>query len=182
MATMYELIEETIAKVAPNCSERDKKSYEDALKKMLLQGVPFDQAAGLTQEIKDTLYAYAYRLYGSGKCKDALLIFSLLSTLDNANPTYSFGVAACRHMLKEYQDALNAYVACYYMDLNNPLPFYHMSDCYLKLNRPDYAAFSLGMVINIAGNEPKYAKIKERAQLTQASLIKGIEQLAAQNQ
>lgn len=180
MATIQNLIEETIVKVAPNCSEKDKKMYEEALKKMMLQAVPIDQVAGITSEMKGSLYAYAYRLYSTGKYKEALMIFSMLSILDGKNPAYPFGVGACHHMLKQYQDAMNAYVASYYLDLNNPLPFYHISDCYLKLNKPDYAAFSLGMVINIAGKEPKYAQIKERAQLTQSSLVKGLEQVATQ--
>lgn len=181
MLTVQEAVDNAIAKIQPNCSEKDKKVYEEIAYKVI-RGIPPHAAVGITKDMETNLYTFAYRLYGSGKYQQALLVFSLLATVDDMNPRYLFGSAACYHMLKQYEDAINAYYAAYYRDTNSPLAFYHLSDCYRNIKRIDYAIMCLSMVQEIAGDQPKYAKIKERASLTKESLILNLQQQAIETQ
>lgn len=170
MTKIEEVIQTAITKVKPNCSEKDRENYHNVLSKVLDEGMSMREAMAMSGDTLEYLYGYAYRFYTTGNYKNASLVFAYLTMLDINNPKYFMAFAACKHRLKEYYEAINAYLSAFYLNVKDPLPFFHISDCYEKLNKPDYALFSLGMAIHIAGENPYYAKIKERALLREAAI------------
>lgn len=178
MKTIEELIETAATEIAKNGSEEDKKYYKSVLHKAIEVDkniVPDAKDLGLTPEMLNLLYEAAYHRYQEGKYNEACIIFSWLILLDAKNSTYYFGVASCYHRMKEYLKAINNYMLACAADPTNPMPFYHISDCYLKLNAPGNAICSLQMAITQAEDNPKYSKIKERAQMIQGRLIEDVE-------
>lgn len=171
MKTMQEHVQEAVEKVAPKTSPENKKKCEQVLSRMLTEDVNIPEALGINRETLDVLYAHAHQLYMSGQYKDAAAAFALIATMDTRNAIYQFALGACHQMLKDYENAFIAYKASYYLDVTNPMPLYHLSDCCMKLGRIEDAIVYLGLAVVRAGDNPHYAKIKERALMMQQGLI-----------
>lgn len=182
MKTLQEYIQDSINKIAPKITPEEKKEYENIFNRLMQDGMSLSEAVGLNTEMLENLYAYGYRLYNNGNYKAASLIFSFLTTLNSEEPKYFLSLGACYHMQKEYINAINNYMSAFYLNMMDPLPFYYISDCYIKLNKIDFAAFSLGLVMQLASKDPKYSKIRERAQLIQDALGKQIEEQKRRSQ
>ena len=147
---------------------------KDTIKTILFgamnKGILPKHALRLGDDTMEAMYGQAYNLYNQGKYQDAAYIFRLLMLLDYMTSKYILGLAACLHRMKEYKNAANTYLLCSSLDAKNPLPHYHAADCYLQLGYPEMAAFSLGLVIAVAADQPQYAIIKERARLMKETL------------
>lgn len=140
------------------------------------KGILPKHALRLGDDTMEAIYSQAYTLYNQGKYQDASYIFRLLMLLDYMTSKYILGLAACLHRMKDYKNAANVYLLCSTLDSTNPLPHYHAADCYLQLGFPEMAAFSLGLVLAAAGDQPQYAVIKERARLMKETLDKELDE------
>lgn len=137
-------------------------AQETVLKQLLEHGIKPKDVMGLNDALVEGIYGQAYRLYNTGKYKDAIQLFRLLMMLNATEPRYTMGLAACYHMLKEYDNAVGAYALCSTIDPGNPIPYYHVSDCYIKLNDKHSALLSLEFALRRVGEKPEYATIKDR--------------------
>lgn len=171
---MEEHLDELIEKSVPTSMPAEKRQKTiDRIKKWVYEGIlPSGEELGITKEIKDNLYAFGYRLYSLGKYKDASIVFNWLSLFDTANYNYHFALASSFHMLKQYEDAIQAYIVTIGLDFNNPLPSFHMADCYIKIKNPELASYCLDLAMLQAGNNPQFKSVKERAALMKQG-IKG---------
>ncbi len=147
-----------------------EKGGKDILEKILTKGMTPKDALGLKPSVMEGIYAQAYRLYNTGKYIEAVHVFRILILMNPMEPKYLLGLAACFHMLKEYKNAIQTYTMCSLMDPTSPIPHYHSSDCFIQMKDYLSAMVCLQMTIDIAGQQPQYAKIKERAQLSLDSL------------
>lgn len=127
-------------------------------------------AMGLSDGLIEGIYGHAYRLYNSGKYKDASQLFRLLIVLNPTAAKYPLGLAACFHMLKEYENAIATYTMVSLIDIDSPLPFYHASDCYIQLGDITSAIVNLQMTVARCGEKEAFALIKERSIATMESL------------
>lgn len=162
MGTTQELIDGIMTKIGSFCPPQEKGKYAETLKRIVEEKVSPKEALGITPETLEGWYTIGHRLYLSGKYKEALYYFVLLAEID-LKPRYVMGMGACLQMQKKYEEASDNYHLCSYLDREDPLPFYYASDCYSKLNQPESAFLALELTIARAGDNPKYAKIKERA-------------------
>lgn len=128
-------------------------------------------AGGMSPQMVEGIYGQAFRLYNTGKYRDAGQLFRLLIMLNSSEPKYTMGLAACFHMLKEYKSAVEMYMVCSVLDPENPIPHYHASDCYIQMKSLMSALISLEMAVKRA-NKPEYQTLKDRALLTIESLKK----------
>jgi type III secretion system low calcium response chaperone LcrH/SycD len=180
-----ELLEQFNAEVSPESTTRvatklviannfASGSATDTLKSILSQainsGIMPRQALKLSDDTMEAIYGQAYNLYNQGKYKEASYVFRLLMLLDYLTTKYMMGLAACLHRLHDYKQAANTYLLCGTLDSKNPLPHYHAADCYLQLQAPLLASFSLGLAVAAAADQPQYAIIKERASLMKEAL------------
>ncbi len=62
-------------------------------------------------------------------------------------PSNTLGIAACFHMLKEYKNAVQAYMICAMLDPENPIPHFHASDCYVEMKDNLSAIISLDLAV-----------------------------------
>lgn len=148
------------------------KHYSQTRDKMMKQAVTPKEAMGLSDSMVEGIYGQAYRLYNTGKYKDASQLFRLLIMLNSTEPKYALGLAACFHMLKEYKSAIQMYTLCGIMDPSTPIPYYHSSDCFLQMNDKVSALVSLEMAVKRSGEKAEFRTLKDRALLTIESLKK----------
>jgi type III secretion system low calcium response chaperone LcrH/SycD len=158
-------------------SDKGKKAEENLDKafgelgnKMLKQGVLPKDALGVSNSYLENVYAQAYRLYNTGKYAEAIHLFRILIMLNAMEPKYMLGLAACFHMLKEYNNAIQTYTMCSALDPQTPIPHYHTSDCFIQMKDYLSAMVCLELTIDRAKDKPEYAKMKERAQMSLKSL------------
>lgn len=150
-------------------------AVNDWANKMLKQGLSPKDAMGVSSQLLEGIYAQAYRLYNTGKYVEASHLFRMLILMDPTEAKYVLGLAACFHMLKEYKNAIQTYTMCSILDPTTPIPHYHSSDCFIQMKDYLSAIVCLEMAIKYAGEQPEYAKMKERAQLSLDSIKQQIQ-------
>lgn len=151
-----------------------KDTISVLLTQAMTKGMMPKTALRIGDETMEAMYAQGYNLYNQGKYKEASYVFRLLMLLDYLTPKYALGLAACLHRQKDYKSAANVYLLCGTLDSKNPLPHYHAADCYIQLEAPLLAIFSLDMAVTVAGDQPQYSIIKERAKLMKDALHKEV--------
>lgn len=130
------------------------------------------KATGFSKETSEGIYNQGYLLYNTGRFKEAADIFHLLTTMNPAEPKYLMGLAACHHMRKDYSKGASLYNLVSLLDPQNPIPFFHASDCYFQIGDKVGAATMLEMAIKRAGSLPQYAMLKQRCEITLSGLKK----------
>lgn len=146
------------------------KALDPMMKKMLLGGQNPQSAIGMSKDILESIYSQAYRLYNNGKYTDSAHLFRILIMMNAMETKYVLGLAACFQMLKDYGNAIHTYTMCSAIDIDNPLPHYHSSDCFIHLKDYLSAMVSLELTIARTENKPEYSKIRERALLSLENL------------
>lgn len=165
-------IKKAIEQGSPDMLKRFESSFEDFLDKIMNKKMLAKDAAGLDNNTLEGLYAQAYRLYNTGKYIEAVHMFRMLIMLNPTESKYILGLAASFHMLKEYKNAIHSYTMCSLLDPESPIPHYHSSDCFIQMKDYISAMFCLELAIENAKDKPEYAKIKERALMSLASIKK----------
>jgi type III secretion system low calcium response chaperone LcrH/SycD len=150
----------------------ENKDYQQAVDKLVKKGVMPKDVMGLSDSMIEGIYAQAYRLYNTGKYKDAAQLFRLLIMLNSTEAKYAMGLAACFHMMKEFKNAVEMYALCAIIDPTSPVPHFHSSDCYIQMKDPISALIALEMAVKRAGNQPTYQTLRDRSLLTIESLKK----------
>lgn len=149
-------------------------SFSDLTGKSIKSCHAIKDVLGISDESAEGIYGQAYLLYNTGRYRDAGEVFRLLITLNSTEPKYLIGLAACYHMMKEYQSAGSTYNLASIIDPDNPIPYFHASDCYLQLGDKASAATMLEMAIKRAGEKVQYTTLKQRAEITLDTIKKDI--------
>lgn len=157
-------------------SKEQIKQLEKVTEKVTQKQFLPKDVMGISDSMVEGIYGQAYRLYNTGKFKDASQLFRLLIMLNTTEPKYTMGLAACFHMLKDYKSAVETYAICGVIDPDNPVPYYHSSDCFIQMKDPISALITLEMAIKRAGSKPEFQTLKDRAIMTLEALKKEVEQ------
>lgn len=157
-------------KTTEGAGEEIKKGVETFIDQVFKKGQTPKDALGLSDAQIEGLYAQAYRLFNNGKYKDAKAIFRIMIALNALDPRYTMGLAACCHMMQEYELAVPMYLMSFEQDKKNPLPLYHASDCFLKKGDVESAIFVLTQAVDACGDREDLAVIKDRSQMMLQSL------------
>jgi type III secretion system low calcium response chaperone LcrH/SycD len=112
----------------------------------------------------EQFYDHGYMLYKFGRYNEAHPYFHMLTLADPENGKYLMASAACYHMLKDYASAIQLYSMTMFFEPDNPLPLYHMADCYIKIFQAFNALISLEMAIEKCVN-PKFHSLKDRMKM-----------------
>ncbi len=158
--------------------KRNKDLFQKATGMVVKEGSNVKDALGLTDAMIEGIYGQAYRLYNTGKFKDASQIFRMLIMLCPNDARFLMGLAACHHMAKDFLSAINTYTICSMLDGENPVPLYHASDCMIQIGDQASALIVLEMAVERAGDKPEYKTLKDRALLTVDSLKKEFAKIA----
>ena len=149
-----------------------KAAYSGIAEKIARESSLPKDALGLSDAMVEGIYGQAYRLYNTGKYKEAIQLFRLLIMVQATEPKYSMGLAACFHMLKEFKNAIEAYALCSIIDPESPVPFFHASDCYLQMSDKFSALVALRMASDRTKGKEEFNTLRDRAQLTIQTLEK----------
>lgn len=169
---------DAMKKIGESRREETKKAMDKLGDNVFHHGMAPKDALGLSDIETEKLYGEAYHLFNSGKYKDALIVFNALVALNVSEPKYLFGIAACEQMLGLFQAAADTYMGAAMLDPENPIPFFHASDCWMQLNDLHAALVCLRMTVRRSGDKAAYSVIKDRSLLT----IKTIEKQIASGQ
>lgn len=131
-------------------------------------------AIGIPENVMEGIYAQAYRLYNSGVYHDAAQLFRLLVMLNALEPKYVLGLAACHHLLAQYDNALMTYSIVASLSPKDPMPNYHASDCYLRLGMKELALEQLQAALSKCGDDTHNTTLKNRIIVTIGALVKQI--------
>ncbi len=175
--TSQKEIKKAAEEIAKKIELNDKIDYAKMENEFAKNMKTPQQLWGLTDPMVEGIYAQAYRLYNTGKYKDAIQLFRLLVMLNPQESKFILGLGACFHLLKEYKNAAETYQLCALANPENPIPYYHSSDCYIQMKDPISAHIALEMAVKRAGEKPEYQTLKDRARLTLESLKKEITEL-----
>jgi len=168
-------VKKAMAEMSKALGTEIPKEYEAVAEKVLRKGANPKDSLGLTDQMIEGIYGQAYRLYNTGKYKDAADLFRLLIMLNPTEQKYALGMAASYHMMKEYKAAADIYTVCAMLDPVSPIPHYHASDCYIQLGDKVSALITLEMAIKRSEGRAEFQQLKDRATLTVESLRKEIE-------
>lgn len=167
-----EQVKKAVQNLGTGIAREHGKEMDKISKEALMQQMLPKNALGLSDAMVEGVYSQAYRLYNTGKYKDASQLFRLLIMIDSTSSKYAMGLAACFHMMKEYSNAISTYALCAIIDPESPIPHYHVSDCYIQMKDSLSAIISLEMAIKRAGNKPQYQALIDRSLMTIESLKK----------
>lgn len=170
MKSERENVKKSVDKLGVELGEEKKEQVNAATDKLGNQGYLPKDIMGVSDAMVEGIYGQAYRLYNTGKYTDAAQLFRTMVMMNPTEPRYAMGLAACSHMLKDYQRAIEQYTYASMLDADNPVPAYHTSDCCIQMGDQMSAIIALEMAIKRAGNKPEYAVLKDRANLTLQSL------------
>jgi type III secretion system low calcium response chaperone LcrH/SycD len=154
---------ESAGKIAEKEVEED---FKQAAKNVVKGSMMPKDLLGLSDSMIEGIYGQAYRLYNTGKFKEASQLFRLLVMINSVEAKFVMGLAACMHMMKEYKAAAEAYMLCAVIDGMTPIPHFHASDCYLQMDDKPSAIISLEMAIKRCKDTPEFRTLKDRAALT----------------
>lgn len=168
-AKSEEKIDKLLEQLSENLSEEEMQMQKEALKKILIDGVSPKEAIGFSDDMIAFFYTEAYKLYQSGQYKKANQNFGVLAKLD-PSPDHIMGLAASFHQMKAFREAVAAYLLLASIDVDSPLPFYHVTDCFIQQEIPNLALFSIRRAINRCGEDPSHSALKTRCYAMMSAL------------
>lgn len=160
-----------LGKIIETHEDEINEALETVSENIVQKGIPPKDALHMSKGKIESMYAQAFQLYNSGNYVKSGRLFLLLIALDGNDPRFMMGEAACYHMLKDYQRALNFYQGAMTVDLEDPLPPYHASDCALQMKDPLTALMFLQVAIDRAKDKKEYAFVKDRATLMRDQIV-----------
>lgn len=165
-------VKKAVAEMGEKLKKEAGKNLENMSKSAVMEKLLPKNALGMSDAMVEGLYSQAYRLYNTGRFKDASQMFRLLVMIDSTEAKFTMGLAACFHMQKEYESAISTYALCGILDPDSPIPHYHASDCYIQMKDLVSAIISLEMAVKRAEGKPEFASLRDRAMMTIESLKK----------
>ena len=97
------------------------------------------ELSGMTHGDLEPIYQAAYKLYESGAYDQAKGMFERLTAFYHKDVRFVLGLASSYFMLKNYDDALLAYLAALMLEPENPTINYYIGDTFFKLHQYDKA-------------------------------------------
>lgn len=165
MEMMQKLMQQYIEKMDINLPEAERKKIIQMMIEIFDKGKSPREAIGFSTDMIEYMYNYGYRLYNMGNYQNAKEVFASLISFMPSEGRFFLALGASHHRLKEYNKAVDYYLVYGGLEPNNPIPYYYMYDCYYHSGFVDDALICLMEVIRRCGEDPIYAKLKERSQL-----------------
>lgn len=174
-----EAVKMTVSKMGPDVSKEEKLEHAKLMVKIFEKGMSPKQAMNVSDEEMSIFYKYAYNMFNSGKYAEACELYKMLFVLDPIEASFGMSLGACYHKMKDYESAIMVYLMESQIWPYDPTPLFYCYDCYLRSNNPEGAFIMLNATIKTAQDQPRYAQLKEKAEMLLSrfdiSTIKGIQ-------
>lgn len=161
-----QVIHEAIERLPGEIPSKFVPVIEEALAKIEIEGATPQEAMEISDDVIDEIYEHGYHFFQSGKFKDALAIFNVLNQLvGGSDPRYVFAIAATHHHMKNYHEAAGYYMLYEALHPTDPLPYYHLYDCFRKIDNQELAANALKSALKLAEQDPKFGDLKTKIEM-----------------
>ncbi len=155
-------------------NEPSKEDLERMERDIFERNILPKDAIGIPENVMEGIYAHAYRLYNSGRYRESAQLFRLLVMLNAIEPKYVMGLAACHHLMGQFDNALMTYAIVASLDDKDPMPNYHSADCYLQLGMKESGLEQMQAALTKCGDDPVHEALKNRIIVTIGALVKQI--------
>ncbi|WP_222116615.1 SycD/LcrH family type III secretion system chaperone [Stenotrophomonas rhizophila] len=122
----------------PTGTDADQAAL-DEMAQLLFEGAQTGAAIkdlkGVSDDLLESVYAYAHRFYTDGRLDEAETFFRFLYLYDFYNGDYALGLAAVLQMKKEYAKAIDMYALAYALLKNDERPMLHVGQCHLAMGK-----------------------------------------------
>ncbi len=169
-------IEEQIKNSPEKLSEEEKEHRRQFLKEIYLEGKSKAEALGIDRQYLEGLYSLGYNFYKNGKYEMAANLFCNLVLLDDKEARYFFAAGATFHRLKDYGSAIGFYNLSTTLDWFNPIPWFHLADCYNRIEHYPNALMSAKNVLNRTKDQSKYFILHQKAEVLYDAIVDRYEQ------
>jgi type III secretion system low calcium response chaperone LcrH/SycD len=170
MDAMQKLIEDTMKAFEKPIPEKEQAKYKEVMSQIFQGGINPKDALGFNDEMLEHMYAYGYRLYNLGSYRKARDVFLALVIFNPDDPRFHLAVASAYHKLQDYSKAITSYFHYASQEVDDPLPYFFMYDCYMQTKFLEDATFCLEEVVRRAGTKEDFQALKEKCKLMLASL------------
>ena len=121
------------------------------------------QAWGLDPLDYDTLYAVGHAMHAQRRYTDAAAVFRYVNYLNPLDRRFPMALGSCLQMTGEFEQALASYTMASLMDMTDPQPSFHQSECMIALGMTEEARRMLALVVRQC-QMPAQLPLKTRAQ------------------
>jgi len=135
------------------------------------QGATLKDIQGVSSDMMDGIYAYAYQFYQQGRLEDAEAFFRLLCMYDFYNPEYPMGLAAVFQLKEDHARAIDLYALAFSLSKQDYRPMFYSGQCYLFMGKAPMARQCFKTVLESAPDE----RLKQMA----ASYLAGLDEIDA---
>lgn len=165
-------IETKLREKKVSLSSKERTAIEELFFYAIENGLSIEESFEIPSQMLDDIYERGFLLYRSGKYDEASTCFLFITLFDCNDVRSLFALAACCHKMGNYLAAISYYLSCIALEEGNPIACYHIYECYLKINEPIMAQGALLLAFNRAGENPIYAKLKEKIGLELAAIAR----------
>lgn len=151
----------------------DMDELMESITSALMSGATYKDIHGISQDMMDGIYAYAYEFYQQGKLKEAETFFRFLSIYDFYNTDYVMGLAAVYQLTKRYEKASELYALAFVLAKEDYRPLFHAGQCNLMLKKSSAALHCFESVCNSSTD----SELKTKSQAYLNALRKNLKKL-----
>lgn len=145
-------------------SPAEKESLAKLVEMIMFRGYTFQGAFNVSDQQVEAMYAWGYELQKQRRYADARLLFEYLCYLNHYDGRFWIALGYCHEQEKRYQKALQAYTMAGVLDADSPIPPLRAAECLLLMGELAVAEKAAVMARQLAGDEPKFAPRRERAE------------------
>lgn len=160
-----EFVKDYVDKNSAGQDEDTKKKTVEMVRRIIEEGKTPGEALEMSNEDLVLVYTFGYKLFETGKYKDAYNLFFVLNILFPMNSAIAMALGACRQRMEDWKGAVEMYLAAAFLDKADPLPALYAYECYEKLQEPKLALLMLETVIYRCENIPQFAPIKQKSEI-----------------
>lgn len=116
-----------------SAAQRERLSVIEQMLMASVKGISLSEIHGVTDDLLNDIYAYAYDFYNKGKLDEAESFFKFLCIYNFFNADYLTGLAAVKQLKKEYKQAIDLYAIAFYNNPEKIIPVFYSGQCQLML-------------------------------------------------
>jgi type III secretion system low calcium response chaperone LcrH/SycD len=126
---------------------------------MEILGISEKQVQIVPDDLEPQVYAIAFGLYEKGDYRGASKLFTKLVLTDPFSVHYWQGLAGSQQMAREYLAAVHAWGLVALMREGDPMPHFHVAECFLSLDEQQEALKALDAALEFSEEESLREKI-----------------------
>lgn len=144
--------------------EGDPEGVGDIIVGMMNGDLALRDVQGLTDEQLEAVYATAYNNFKVGNTEKADQLMNFVCLFEPRVAKYWTGLGAVRMAQENYDGAAFAYGMAATLDIDAPRPPFRIAEVLMAKGDKENAKEALELAIENAGDDEKFADIRERAQ------------------